>query len=139
MGGNGAKIVGSAKTCADELERWVEVADVDGFNLSYATIPGTLEDLIEFLVPELRRRGVFWSDYDVPGGTLRENYLGVEGKNRLDESHPGSRYKWRAGEEVPQYAKEEVNGKEEANGRNGVDDYDHEPNGAKRKRRKVEA
>lgn len=139
MGGNGAKIIGSAKTCADELERWVEVADVDGFNLSYATIPGTLEDLIEFLLPELRRRGVFWSDYDVSGGTLRENYLGVEGKNRLDDSHPGSRYKWKDGEDVPLYAIEEVNGKEEANGSNGVQDYDHEPNGAKRKRQKVEA
>lgn len=32
LGGNGAKIVGSAKTVADELERWAEVADVDGFS-----------------------------------------------------------------------------------------------------------
>lgn len=106
MGGNGAKIIGSAKTCADELERWAEVADVDGFNLSYATIPETFEDLIEHLVPELRRRGLFWHDYDVPGGTLRENYLGVKGANRLSDTHLGAKYFWKAGEDVPAYARE---------------------------------
>ena len=139
MGGNGATIIGNAKTCADELERWVEIADVDGFNLSYATIPGTLDDLIEYLVPELRRRGVFWDEYDVEGGSLRENYLGVEGKNRLDESHPGSQFRWKAGEEIPLYAKQKDQGKGEINGSNGLTDYDREPNGAKRKRRKIES
>lgn len=62
--------------------RWVDVADVDGFNFSYATIPGTLDDLIEFLIPELRRRGVFWHDYAVVGGTVRENYFGKPGEKR---------------------------------------------------------
>ncbi|KAE9974457.1 hypothetical protein BLS_003109 [Venturia inaequalis] len=32
LGGNGAKIIGGPKTVADELERWIDVADVDGFN-----------------------------------------------------------------------------------------------------------
>lgn len=36
LGGNGAKIIGSAKTVADELQRWVDVAGVDGFNVSPA-------------------------------------------------------------------------------------------------------
>jgi len=129
MGGNGAKIIGNAKTCADELERWAEVADIDGFNLSYATIPETFDDIIEYLIPELRRRGIFWDDYDVLGGTLRENYLGVEGQNRLSDSHPGAKYFWKAGEVVPAYAREKANG-------NGVD----EPaNGTKWKRQKAEA
>ena len=110
MGGNGAKVIGNAKTVADELERWVEVADVDGFNFSYATNPGTFDDIIEFLLPELRARGLFWEDYAVPAGTLRENYLGVKGENRLPRGHPGARYVWKAGEEVPAYAREEVNG-----------------------------
>jgi FMN-dependent oxidoreductase (nitrilotriacetate monooxygenase family) len=34
LGGNGAKIIGSAETVANELQRWVDVADVDGFNVS---------------------------------------------------------------------------------------------------------
>ncbi|QDS73433.1 hypothetical protein FKW77_008569 [Venturia effusa] len=106
LGGNGAKIIGSPTRVADELQRWVDVAGVDGFNFSYATVPGTFEDIITYLLPELRRRGVFWHDYAVPGGTLRENYFGQEGKKRLADSHPGARYFWKAGEEVPEYARE---------------------------------
>ncbi|KUJ12616.1 Nitrilotriacetate monooxygenase component A/pristinamycin IIA synthase subunit A [Mollisia scopiformis] len=129
IGGNGAKIIGSAKTCADELERWMEVADVDGFNLSYASIPETFDDIIEFLIPELRRRGLFHEDYAVPGGTLRENYLGAKGRSRLDETHPGAKYFWKAGEDVPAYARVEakVNGSDGANG--------HDTNGKSKKRR----
>ncbi|TEY70437.1 hypothetical protein BOTCAL_0103g00200 [Botryotinia calthae] len=108
LGGNGAKLIGSAKTVADELERWVEVSDVDGFNFTYASIPETFDDVIEYLLPELRKRGLFWDDYAVPGGTLRENYLGVKGQNRLSESHPGAKYFWKAGEEVPTYSKQET-------------------------------
>lgn len=67
IGGIGPVVVGSPATVADELERWVEEADIDGFNLAYATTPGTFVDLV---VPELRSRG------RVPalsgGATLRE-------------------------------------------------------------------
>lgn len=107
MGGNGAKLIGSAKTVADGLENWVNVADVDGFNFSYATNPGTFDDIIEYLLPELRKRGLFWEDYAVPGGTIRENYSGIKGQTRLSGGHPGAKYVWKAGEEVPAYAKEE--------------------------------
>jgi alkanesulfonate monooxygenase SsuD/methylene tetrahydromethanopterin reductase-like flavin-dependent oxidoreductase (luciferase family) len=121
--GNGARIVGSPKTVTvgnpkkifvqsrtdskclqDELERWVEVSDIDGFNFSYATLPGTIDDMIEFLVPELQQRGLIRDDYPTPGCTLRENYIGKG--NRLSKTHPGAKYSWKAGEEVPGYAKE---------------------------------
>lgn len=95
LGGQSPKIIGSAKTVADELERWVDIADVDGFNFSYATVPGTFEDIIEFLLPELRRRGLFWEDYVVPGGTMRENFSGKVGQKRLLDNHPGAQYFWR--------------------------------------------
>jgi FMN-dependent oxidoreductase (nitrilotriacetate monooxygenase family) len=108
MGGNGAKVIGSPKTVADELERWIDVADLDGFNFSYATIPGTFDDIIELLLPELKKRGLFWDDYAVPGGTMRENYLSKRGENRLAETHPGAQYFWKAGETVPEYAKRDV-------------------------------
>ncbi|KAI9044801.1 LLM class flavin-dependent oxidoreductase [Aspergillus affinis] len=107
MGGNGAKIIGSATTVADELERWVEVADVDGFNLSYASVPDTFDDIIKYLVPELQKRGIFHSDYSVPGGTFRENMYETKGHARLPESHPGAKYFWKQGEERPKYAAEE--------------------------------
>lgn len=106
IGGNGARVIGDATTVADELERWAEVADVDGFNLGYAAVPETFDDIIKYLLPELRRRGLFWDDYAVPGGTLRENYLGVKGHSRLPDTHPGAKFFWKAGEDVPAYAKE---------------------------------
>lgn len=104
LGGNGVKIIGSVQTVADELERWVHVGDVDGFNLSYASIPDTFDDIIRLLLPELQRRGLFWSDYAVKGGTLRENMYGKKGQSRLPESHHGAKYFWRKGEEVPPYS-----------------------------------
>ena len=95
LGGQSPKIVGSPKTVADELERWIEVADVDGFNFSYATVPGTLDDLINFLLPELKSRGLFWDDYAVPGGTMRENFYSSPGQSRLPDNHYGAQFTWK--------------------------------------------
>ncbi|RDW67441.1 LLM class flavin-dependent oxidoreductase [Aspergillus mulundensis] len=105
VGGIQTKIIGSGKTVADELQRWVEVSGVDGFNIAHITNPGSFEDVIEFLLPELRARGLFRDKVEKEGVTAREAYLGV-GQVRLPEDHPGSYYKWRAGEAVPKYQEE---------------------------------
>lgn len=107
VGGMGVKIIGSPKTVADELERWSTVADVDGFNFKVATMPGTFDDIIELLLPELRRRGLFWEDYEVKGGTVRETLTGIVGNKKLPADHPGAKYAWKAGEEVPAYTRED--------------------------------
>ncbi|EFX02348.1 xenobiotic compound family monooxygenase [Grosmannia clavigera kw1407] len=104
LGGMGGKVVGGPATVADELERWADVSGVDGFNLSHATNPGSFEDIAEFLLPELRRRGRFRNGVQKEGATAREVFLGT---TRLPEDHPGSRYKWCAGEKKPQYQLEE--------------------------------
>lgn len=96
LGGPHARLIGSPKTVADGLQRWVDGTGVDGFNISYAINPGDFEDIIKFLLPELRARGVFWNDY--AASTARENYLGDGLGPRLREDHPGSQYKWRADE-----------------------------------------
>jgi hypothetical protein len=44
-------------------------------------------------VPELQRRGIYWNEYDVPEGTLRENVQG-QGQSHLREDHFGSTYKF---------------------------------------------
>ncbi|KAL1847747.1 hypothetical protein Plec18167_009285 [Paecilomyces lecythidis] len=103
VGGLQAKVIGSPTTVADELERWVDVSGVDGFNLAHITNPGTFEDIIEYLLPELRRRGRFRSKVDKEGATAREVFIG---SSRLPEDHPGSQYKWRAGEKIPNYLRE---------------------------------
>ncbi|KAK2769603.1 DszA family Xenobiotic compound monooxygenase [Colletotrichum kahawae] len=59
IGGNGPVPVGSASRVADFLEEWVKVADLDGFNVGYVTSPGSFEDVVDLLVPELRRRGIY--------------------------------------------------------------------------------
>ncbi|KAK8015209.1 Dimethyl-sulfide monooxygenase [Apiospora arundinis] len=101
LGGLMAKVVGGPKTVADELERWVEVAGVDGFNLAHITNPGSFEDIIEFLLPELRARGLFRAaDQEPEGLTAREVFIGSK---QLPDDHPGSKFKWRAGEELPVY------------------------------------
>jgi alkanesulfonate monooxygenase SsuD/methylene tetrahydromethanopterin reductase-like flavin-dependent oxidoreductase (luciferase family) len=39
IGGRGPVVVGSPGTVADELQRWMDETDVDGFNLTYVVIP----------------------------------------------------------------------------------------------------
>jgi FMN-dependent oxidoreductase (nitrilotriacetate monooxygenase family) len=104
LGGLGAKIVGSPKTVVDELERWVEVADVDGFNLAHITNPGSFEDIIEFVLPELQRRGLFRTKAAKEGATARESFLGSPW---LLEDHPGRKFRWNEGEDAPEYSKSE--------------------------------
>ena len=93
IGGNGAVLVGSAQTVADGMEKWMQEADLDGFNLSPVVQPLSWVDIVDILVPELQRRGLYWDDYDVPSGTLRENAQG-KGTRHLRTDHIGSTYKF---------------------------------------------
>ena len=90
IGGLGPVLVGGPKTVADEMERWVDVGGIDGFNLAYAITPGTFEDLVEFIVPELQRRGRVRTAYE--GETLRENLLDGTSSYAADD-HPAARYR----------------------------------------------
>jgi hypothetical protein len=87
VGGMGPVVVGGPQTVADEMERWVAEAGVDGFNLAYAVTPGTFEDVVDHVVPELQRRGLLRTEYE--GGTLRESFFG-KGQALLRDDHPGS-------------------------------------------------
>lgn len=89
IGGLGPTLVGSGEHVADELERWVAESDVDGFNLAYAVAPETWEDVIEHVIPVLRERGVYPSEY-VPG-TLRHKLQGTG--DRVKDSHRAARYR----------------------------------------------
>lgn len=101
VGGLGAKIVGGPKKVADELERWLEEGGVDGFNLAHVTNPGSFEDVINYLLPELRRRGRFREAVEKEGATAREVFIGTP---RLPPDHPGSKYTWHAGQPAPKLA-----------------------------------
>ncbi|KAF2164473.1 hypothetical protein M409DRAFT_67965 [Zasmidium cellare ATCC 36951] len=98
LGGPHPKVIGSPTTVVNELQRWIDETGIDGFNLSHAISPGTFEDFIKWVIPELKKRGVFWDPAEAEGKTMRENYL-ADGKGpRLRPDHPGSKYKWSSGD-----------------------------------------
>jgi FMN-dependent oxidoreductase (nitrilotriacetate monooxygenase family) len=80
--------VGDPAQVADQIERWADVAGVDGINLVPIFQPGSFTDFIEMVVPELQRRGRVRTSYD--GVTLREQLFGA-GHPHLLPDHPGWR------------------------------------------------
>ena len=76
------QVVGTPQQIADALEERFVNYGADGYNVMPALLPDSLNDFIELVLPELRRRGLFRSEYE--GGTLRAN-LGLK--------RPQSRYR----------------------------------------------
>jgi FMN-dependent oxidoreductase (nitrilotriacetate monooxygenase family) len=64
-------IKGSVKRVADEMEEWFVEGACDGFITQPAYLPGSMDDFIELVIPELQRRGLFHKDYR--GASLRDN------------------------------------------------------------------
>ncbi|GAA0920839.1 LLM class flavin-dependent oxidoreductase [Nonomuraea longicatena] len=72
-GGRGHRVVaGTPGQIADQMQEWYENGAADGFNIMPPYLPGGLADFVDLVVPELRERGLFRSEYD--GRTLRERY-----------------------------------------------------------------
>ena len=63
--------VGTPKQVADEMEEWFNAPACDGFVIAATHMPGSYEDVVRLLVPELQRRGLFHMAYE--GATWREN------------------------------------------------------------------
>jgi len=89
IGGLGPFLIGSGEQIADQLQEWVDETDVDGFNLAYAITPGTFEDVVEHVIPVLRDRGVYPSEY--APGSLRQKLHGRG--DRLPAEHHGSTFR----------------------------------------------
>jgi len=73
----GPTFVGTPTQVADQMEEWFDGA-CDGFVLSATSVPGTYEDIVRLVVPELQRRKLFRTEYAEP--TLRGN-LGLTRPN----------------------------------------------------------
>lgn len=97
LGGFHPAPVGTPEMVADAFEEWIDEADVDGFNISYVTTPGSQEDVVDLLVPELQRRDLMWDDYEVVGGSLRENLYSAPGQKGLRNDHYGHKFKYGLG------------------------------------------
>jgi alkanesulfonate monooxygenase SsuD/methylene tetrahydromethanopterin reductase-like flavin-dependent oxidoreductase (luciferase family) len=81
--------VGSPTQVADDLQEWVEETDVDGFNLTNVITPGSFVDFVDYVVPELQRRGAYKTSY--AEGTLRDKLFGHG--PRLPETHRAANYR----------------------------------------------
>lgn len=73
-GHSGLSMVGTPKTIADEMQKWLETRGSDGFTVQFPYMPGGLEDFCDKVVPELQSRGLFRREYT--GTTLRD-HLGL--------------------------------------------------------------
>jgi len=62
--------VGTAAEAADVMQDWFENRGCDGWNLIPPFMPGPAIECLEWLVPELQRRGLFQTEYE-GDGTLR--------------------------------------------------------------------
>ncbi|MGH7090978.1 MAG: LLM class flavin-dependent oxidoreductase [Stellaceae bacterium] len=72
LGGySGLAFVGTPTQIADEIEEWFESRGSDGFTIQFPYLPAGLDDMVDRVVPELQRRGLFRREY--AGKTLREN------------------------------------------------------------------
>ncbi|MQG22794.1 MAG: LLM class flavin-dependent oxidoreductase [SAR202 cluster bacterium] len=84
-----SRMVGTPAQIADILETYYE-AGVDGFNALTMIQPGSHEDLVNMLVPELQNRGLFRKKYEA--STLREHFFG-KGATLTTPDHPASQYR----------------------------------------------
>ena len=82
------QLVATAAQIADELEERFLKSAADGFNIMPPTVPGGLDDFITLVIPELRRRSLFRTEYE--GRTLREN-LGL--KFPVHQAHDQRRHR----------------------------------------------
>lgn len=65
------EIIGTPVQIADQLEEWFLNDGADGFNVMAPHFPDGLTDIVELVIPELQRRGLFRTEYE--SDTLRGN------------------------------------------------------------------
>jgi FMN-dependent oxidoreductase (nitrilotriacetate monooxygenase family) len=69
------EVIGTPEQVADQLEEWFVKGGADGFNVIPPTFPEDLNLIVDLVIPELQRRGLFREEYE--GNTLR-SHLGLK-------------------------------------------------------------
>ena len=70
------QIVGTPEQVADEMEAILDETGGDGFNITPTTMPGSVNEFVDMVVPVLQERGVHRKEYT--GRTLRDNLRQTE-------------------------------------------------------------
>jgi alkanesulfonate monooxygenase SsuD/methylene tetrahydromethanopterin reductase-like flavin-dependent oxidoreductase (luciferase family) len=83
-----ARFAGSPAQVADRIEEWFRAEACDGFIIRPSYLPGSMEEFVRLVVPELQKRGLFRREYE---GTTLRHHLGLarpargEWKKRISE------------------------------------------------------
>jgi alkanesulfonate monooxygenase SsuD/methylene tetrahydromethanopterin reductase-like flavin-dependent oxidoreductase (luciferase family) len=89
-GGRGHRtFTGTPEQIANTLQEWFESGAADGFNVMPPLLPSGLADFVDHVVPILRQRGLFRSEYT--GTTLRDHYGLSRPRNRYSSAIAESR------------------------------------------------
>ena len=87
-GGRGHRtFTGTPEQVADTIQDWFERGAADGFNIMPPCCRAGLEAFVDHVVPILRERGLFRTEYT--GTTLREHY-GLRGPTSQYAAPPSS-------------------------------------------------
>lgn len=70
-GGGHLTLIGTPQQIVDEMEHWFNEGVADGFNLMPPTLPGSIEDFVDYIVPELQKRDLYRHCYNTT--TFREH------------------------------------------------------------------
>jgi FMN-dependent oxidoreductase (nitrilotriacetate monooxygenase family) len=76
-GGGHQEVIGTPEQVADLMQSWMQAGAADGFTLMIDMLPSGMTDVVEMLVPELQRRGLFHTEYE--HHLLKDN-LGVSSR-----------------------------------------------------------
>lgn len=80
-------LVGTPEQVADRIEEHARISGTSGYMLNPLTSPGTLEDFVELIVPELQKRGLYRTQ--AQSGTFRSR-LRDDRSSRLPSSAYGA-------------------------------------------------
>ncbi len=82
------EFIGTAEQVADTMQAWFESGACDGFMLSGAVLPQGFDDFVDHVLPILKERGLFRTEYEAD--TLRGNLGLPKPQNRYTAARKAS-------------------------------------------------
>ena len=84
-------LVGTPQQVADRIEAHAKISGTSGYMLNPLISPGSLEDFVELVIPELKKRGLYRTQAQT--GTLRSR-LRADGASHLPASAYGAGFRF---------------------------------------------